>query len=188
MNITYERLPLVDLSAPRVLSQKNRGMAVASEENLLQDSEDAARVINFAGLNVNPCRENVFDAKEKYMVETQPVNGTRSSETSNAAMRQKGVRKPHYTRILVFENCFIFQAACCLPLKIIAASLDGNPVLGKTLYGSHSEQGGGKLVYEFIGRGNEIIIDLKRGDSTRAQRLIFDLNYSLATKVLSRKI
>ncbi len=60
-----------------------------------------------------------------------------------------------------------------MPLKVIAASLGGNAVSGRVLFNSHSEECGGKLVYEFDGKGTEMIIDLKRGESTRAQRLIF---------------
>ena len=73
----------------------------------------------------------------------------------------------------MLDNGLIFQAACCLPLKVIAASLDGEAVSGKILFNSHSEEMGGKLVYEFQGKGTELIVDIKRGESTRAQRLIF---------------
>jgi len=83
------------------------------------------------------------------------------------------MRKPHYTFLFASNNRMVFQAACCLPLKVIAASLDGDIVSGKVLYDSHSENEGGKLVYEFQGEGSELIIDVIRGESTKAQRLIF---------------
>jgi len=31
------------------------------------------------------------------------------------------------------------------------------------------------LIYEFRGKGSELIIDVRRGDSTRAQRIIFKI-------------
>ncbi len=108
------------------------------------------------------------------MTETQPNNTvTSSSEKMIIGMSQKGNQRSHYTRILVFDNKLVFQSACCLPLKVIAASLGGDIVSGRVLYKSHSEKCGGKLVYEFQGKGKEIIIDLRRGKSTKVQRLIF---------------
>jgi len=88
-------------------------------------------------------------------------------------MHQGGLRKPHYTRLFASDNKMVFQAACCLPLRVIAASLDGDTVSGRVLYYTYSESEGGKLVYEFQGEGSKLIIDVRRGDSTRAQRLIF---------------
>ncbi len=171
----YEKLPLVDLTAPRVPSHRNRTGNSVSDENTLQDSEDAMAILNRAGLGGSPYLENIVEAKEKYMVETQPKDPAKASpDTLTMGMRRKdGIRRPHYTRLFVFDTSLVFQAACCLPLKIIAASLDGNPVSGRVLFNSHSEKEGGKLVYEFLGKGTEIVIDLKRGGSTRAQRLIF---------------
>lgn len=175
----YERLPLVDFTMPKALNQRTRSGSSVSSESILQDSEDARAILGLAGVMVNFCLENVIEAREKYMIETQPVSTvSRSSEAFAAGMRQKGSRKPHYTKLLAFDKYLIFHAACCLPLKIIAASFDGEPVSGRTLFRNHSEEEGGKLVYEFIGSGKEIIVDLKRGESTRAQRLIFSLNYS----------
>ncbi len=78
-------------------------------------------------------------------------------------------------RLLIFQDKLVFQAACCLPLRIFAASLDGNVVSGRVLFNNHSEEDGGKLAYEFIdtSTGTEMIIDLKRGESSKAQRLFF---------------
>ncbi|MCP4254933.1 MAG: hypothetical protein GY775_16315, partial [Candidatus Scalindua sp.] len=59
--------------------------------------------------------------------------------------------------------------------KVIAANLDGDTVSGKVLYSTHSDNEGGKLVYEFQGKGSELIMDVRRGDSTRAQRLRFKI-------------
>ncbi|HHT9136765.1 MAG TPA: hypothetical protein ACFYEK_05900 [Candidatus Wunengus sp. YC60] len=173
-NTAYEKLPLIDLKAPKVLSRRNRAENIPSESSILQDSEDAKTILTFAGFDGNLSPKSIMGVTEKYMIETQPPNAaTRSPESSNSDMRQKGIRKPHYTRLLVFGQKLVFQAACCLPLKVIAASLGGNAVSGRVLFNSHSEECGGKLVYEFDGKGTEMIIDLKRGESTRAQRLIF---------------
>ena len=173
-NNSYEKLPLVDLTAPKVLSRRNRAENIPSESSILQDSEDAKTIITFAGFDGNSSPKSVMEATEKYMIETKPANApTSPSESLNSDMRQKGIRKPHYTRLLVFDQKLVFQAACCLPLKVIAASLDGETVSGKVLFNSHSEECGGKLVYEFDAKGTEMIIDLKRGESTRDQRLIF---------------
>lgn len=175
MNTPYEKLPLSNLTAPRVVSHRNRTGNSGSGENILQDAEDAAIILKSAGLDNNLSPENIIEAGEKYLVETQPGSTAKNPpDTLNIGMRQRGgIRRPHYTRLLVFDGSLIFQAACCLPLKVIAASLDGEPVSGRIIFHSHSEKEGGKLVYKFMGKGKELIIDLKRGESTRAQRLIF---------------
>ena len=176
MHPSYETLPLSNPTAPKVLSHRNRSGNPASQENILQDSGDAMTILGLAGLSADLCSENIIAAKEKFMVETQPMNTSAGySESLNTGTSTKGARKPHYTRLLVFHNCLVFQAACCLPLKVIAASLDGMPVSGRIMFNSYSEKEGGKLVYEFKGKGVEMIVDLKRGESTRAQRLIFSL-------------
>ncbi len=173
MNISYEKLPLVDIAAPKALSRHSRTMGNTSKEAITQNLEDAETVLIHAGLNINLASE-IIEASEKYMIETQPNNTvTSSSEKMTIGMSQKGNQRSHYTRILVFDNKLIFQSACCLPLEVIAASLGGDIVSGRVLYNSHSGKGGGKLVYEFLGKGKEIIIDLRRGESTKVQRLIF---------------
>ncbi len=174
MNMPYKQLTLTELTASKVLSNSNRTRTHTSNENISQDAKDAETILQSLGLNGNLCSEKTIEAREKYMIETQHVNGaTHTPKNTNIAMRQKEARRPHYTRLLVLDNSLVFQAACCLPLKIISASLDGNPVSGTVLFDSYSEKGGGKLVYEFLGEGIEMILDLKRGESTRAQRLIF---------------
>ena len=174
VNIPYEKLPLVDLTAPKVLSRRNRAENITAKENISRDAEDAGMILTFAGLDGSLTQKRIIEADEKYMIGTQPANtATTPSESLNIDMRQKSVRKPHYTRLLVFDSGLVFQAACCLPLKVIAASLDGETVSGKILFNSYAEECGGKLVYEFQGSGTEMIVDIKRGESTRAQRLIF---------------
>ena len=174
VNIPYEKLPLVDLTAPKVLSRRNRAENITSKENIPRNTEDAGMILTFAGLDGSLTQKRIIEAYEKYMIGTQPTNtATTPSESLNIDMRQKSVRKPHYTRLLVFDSGLVFQAACCLPLKVIAASLDGETVSGKILFNSYAEECGGKLVYEFMGKGAELIVDIKRGESTRAQRLIF---------------
>ncbi|MCR4319658.1 MAG: hypothetical protein NUV74_04895 [Candidatus Brocadiaceae bacterium] len=173
-NIPYEKLPMVDLTAPKVLSRRNRAENSATQENISQDAEDAKIILRYAGLEENLTPKSIIEANEKYMIGTQPANtATTPSESLNIDMRQKSVRKQHYTRLLVFDSGLVFQAACCLPLKVLAASLDGETVSGKILFNSYAEECGGKLVYEFQGSGTEMIVDIKRGESTRAQRLIF---------------
>lgn len=174
MNISYKKLPLVNLKAPRVVRHNSRTGNITSKELITQDLEDAKTVLKYADLNKDMCLENIIEAKEKYLVETKPDEAkVHLSKKAGISARQKGLRKPHYTRLLVFDNKLVFQAACCLALSVFAASLDGNSVSGRTLFNSYSEGKGGKLVYEFSGKGTEMIIDLKRGNSTRAQRLVF---------------
>ena len=174
LNIPYEKLPLVDLTAPKVLSRRNRAENSATQESISQDAEDAKIILRYAGMEGNLTPKSIIEADEKYMIETQPANpATSSSTSSNIEMRQKGIRKPHYTRLLVLDNGLVFQAACCLPLKVIAASMDGEAVSGRVLFNSHAEECGGKLVYEFQGSGTELLVDIKRGESTKAQRLVF---------------
>ncbi|MBE7446524.1 MAG: hypothetical protein HS132_15325 [Planctomycetia bacterium] len=174
VNIACEKLPLADLNAPRVLSRRNRVGNVPSPDSITQDAEDAETILGLAGLCVDLSPGNIIDAREKYMVEIQPNKEEVSSlQISDIGMRQKGLRRPHYARLLVFAHTLVFQAACCLPLRVIAANLDGNPVTGRILFNRYSEEHGGKLVYEFLGKGTGMIIDLKRGESSRAQRHIF---------------
>ena len=109
-----------------------------------------------------------LEADEKYLIDTNPGKPSKAAVAGGG-----GVRKPHYTRLFVLDDKMVFQAACCLPLRVIAASLDCNTVSGRVLYKTHSENEGGKLVYEIQGKGSELIIDVRRGDSTRAQRLFF---------------
>lgn len=171
MNATYEKLPLIDLTAPRAVSHRNRISEISTESGV-PDTEDAVAILKQAGFSGHI--ENILDPWEKYLIETQPTDKkSLPIKTTNSGMKQKDMRRPHYTRLLVSGKKLIFQAACCLPLKVVAASFDGNPASGRVLFSSHSEGHGGKLVYGFQGTGTEIIIDLKRGESTKAQRLIF---------------
>ncbi|KAB2837080.1 MAG: hypothetical protein F9K48_00045 [Candidatus Brocadia sp.] len=173
-NIDYEKLPSIDLHAPKSLGLRNRTRTAASNDSIMQDLEDAKTILTLAGLCVNFSVENIIHAREKFMVETQSYNkSTPSLQNSDISMRQKGSRRPHYSHLFIFNDTLIFQASCCLPLKTIAASLDGNPVSGRVLFSSHSEECGGKLVYQFQGKGIEMIIDIQRGESVRAQRQIF---------------
>ncbi|MDR4505648.1 MAG: hypothetical protein MRK01_12815 [Candidatus Scalindua sp.] len=172
MNTVFEILSEIDPDVIKVESRKKRTTTGTSEENREQDRKDAEATLRSAGLNV--CSGKVVEPAEKYLVEKiteAPVDS--SSKNANLGMMQKGVRKPHYTRLLIFDGRLVLQVACCLPLKVVAASMDGTPVSGRILFSSHSEESGGKLVYEFQGKGTEMILDLKRGESVRAQRLIF---------------
>ena len=174
MHRDYEMLPLVDLHAPRAFSSRERTRSVASPDSIIQDLEDAKTMLRLAGLWINLSLENMIDACEKYMVEMRPDNThVLLSRKADNTVRQKGVRKPHYSHLLAFDNTLVFQAACCLPLKIVAGSLDSNQVSGRVLFESHSEEQGGKLVYQFKDKGTELIIDIQRRESPRAQRYIF---------------
>jgi len=168
MNITYEKLPLVDKDAPKVESRRSSVAKTTTAESIKQDSEDAEKIINNVDLGVPVSPVDKLEADEKYLIDTDPEGPSKV-----ASMGKGGLRKPHYTRLFVLGNKMVFQAACCFPLKVIAASLDCNMISGRVLYNTHSENEGGKLVYEIQGKGSELIIDVRRGDSTRAQRLFF---------------
>jgi hypothetical protein len=168
MNKIYEELPLINFNAPKVGNRRKRTGKPPTEESIKQDQEDAIKAMNLAGLDDEVSLDDKIEPVEKYMIETMPGKSSKS-----ASVVPGGMRKPHYTRLFVFNNKMVFQAACCLPLRVIAASLDCDTVSGRVLYSAHSEKEGGKLVYEFQGEGSELIIDVKRGDSTKAQRLIF---------------
>ncbi|MBC8552219.1 MAG: hypothetical protein H8D23_21525 [Candidatus Brocadiales bacterium] len=170
INTSYEKLPLVNPEAPRVESRRSKAGKTPSAESVKQDSEDAEKIMNQIDLGVQVKTEDKIDANEKYLIDTMP-----GKPSKPASMGPGGLRKPHYTRIFALDNRMVFQAACCMPLRVIAANLDGDTVSGKVLYSTHSDNEGGKLVYEFQGEGSELIIDVKRGDSTRAQRLIFTI-------------
>ncbi len=173
MNTSCEKLPLVDLNASKAESHSSRAGKVPTAESVEQDKKDAEEVMSLTGLDKNVSLDNKIEAGEKYMIETRP-NESKSHTSKTPGMGMKvNMRKPHYTFLFASNNRMVFQAACCLPLKVIAASLDGDIVSGKVLYDSHSENEGGKLVYEFQGEGSELIIDVIRGESTKAQRLIF---------------
>lgn len=175
MNTHYEKLPLVDLNASKAASHRSRAGKVPTEESVEQDQKDAEGIMRLTGLEKNVSLDNKIEAGEKYMIETRP-NESKSHTSKTPGMGMKvNMRKPHYTFLFASDNKMVFQAACCLPLKIIAASLDGDTVSGRVLYKTHSEKEGGKLVYEFQGEGSELIIDVRRGESTKAQRLIFKI-------------
>ena len=126
------------------------------------------KIINFVDLGEPVKLVDKIEADEKYLIDTNPEGPSKA-----ASMGKGGLRKPHYTRLFALDNKMVFQAACCFPLRVIAASLDGNTVSGRVLYKTHSENEGGKLVYEIQGHGSELTIDVRRGDSTRAQRILF---------------
>ncbi len=175
MNTSCEKLPLVDLNASKAASHRSRAGKVPTEESVEQDQKDAEGIMSLTGLDKNVSLDNKIEAGEKYMIETRP-NESKFHTSNNPGMGIKvNMRKPHYTFLFAFDNKMVFQAACCLPLKVIAASLDCDPVSGKVLYCTHAEKEGGKLVYEFQGEGSELIIDVRRGESTKAQRLSFKI-------------
>ncbi len=170
MNIAYEKLPLVDKNAPKVESRMSKVAKAPTAESIKQDSDDAEKIMNSVDLGVPVKPVDKLEANEKYLIDTDPERPSKA-----ARMGKGGSRKPHYTRLFVLDNKMVFQAACCFPLTVIAASLDSNTISGKVLYKTHSEDEGGKLVYEFQGKGSGLIIDVRRGDSTRAQRLFFKI-------------
>jgi hypothetical protein len=172
MNTSCEELPLSNLNAPKVESHRKR--TGKTEESIKQDQEDAIKVMSLVALDGEVCLDDRIEPEEKYLIDTMPDKAkTDSSRKAGVGKSPGGSRRPHYTSLFALDNRMVFQAACCLPLTVIAASLDREAVIGKVLYNSHSENEGGKLVYEFQGKGSELIIDVKRGKSTRAQRLIF---------------
>ncbi len=166
MNTSYENLPLVNPEFPKVESR--RTAKPPSDESIKQDNEDAEKILTHVDLGQHVKSEDRIDASEKYLVDTM-------SGKSSKPAGMGGLRKPHYTHLYVLDNKMVFQAACCLPLKVVAADLDGKTVSGKILYNTHSDSEGGKLIYEFQGAGSELTIDVRRGDSTRAQRLKFKI-------------
>ncbi len=166
---------MVDLNASKAESHRSRAGKVPTEESVEQDQKDAEGIMSLTGLDKSVSLDNKIEAGEKYMIETMP-NKSKSHTSKTPGMGMKvNMRKPHYTFLFAPENKMVFQAACCLPLKVIAASLDGDSVSGRVLYCTHSENEGGKLVHEFQGEGSELIIDVRRGESTKAQRLIFKI-------------
>lgn len=174
MDISCEKLPLINLNAPKVESRRKRTDKAPTRESIKQDQEDAIKVMCLAGLDGAVNLDNKIEPEEKYLIETMADKAkTDSSKKAGVGIGQGGTRRPHYTRLFALDNKMVFLAACCLPLTVIASRLDREAVTGKVLYNSHSENEGGKLVFEFQGKGSELIIDVKRGDSTRAQRLFF---------------
>ncbi|MCR4344649.1 MAG: hypothetical protein NUV44_07770 [Candidatus Scalindua sp.] len=170
INASYEELPLVNPEATKVESRMSKAGTTPSAESIKQDHEDAEMIMKHVDLGDPVKAEDRIEANEKFLIDTMPGRPSKP-----ASMGQGGLRKPHYTRLFVLDNKIVFQAACCMPLRVVAANLDGDTVSGKVLYSTHSDNEGGKLVYEFQGEGSELIIDVKRGDSTRAQRLFFKI-------------
>lgn len=175
MNYLYDNIPLIDLTAPKVLS-RSKTKRNTTKEIIIQNLKDAEKVLTLAGLDIDIHSYNIIEANEKYMIETRPDSAvTGPTKKSTADMKKRGLHKPHYTHLLIFQDKLVFQTACCLPLRIFAASLDGNVVSGRVLFSNHSEKDGGKLAYEFTGKGTKMVIDLKRGESSKAQRLFFTI-------------
>ena len=168
INMSYENLPLVNPDAPKVESRRSKASKTPSVESVKQDHEDSEKIMMHIDIGEPLKSEDRINANEKYLIDTMP-----GKESKPASMGSGGLRKPHYTHLYTLDNKLIFQAACCMPLRVIAANLDGDTMSGKVLFSTHSDNEGGKLVYEFKGKGSELIIDVKRGDSMRAQRIIF---------------
>lgn len=175
VDLPYEKLALPDMSAPRAQSRRSKEGQSPTGESVLQDATDAAGVLTLAGIWEDLRVARVLEPDEKYLVETaQTPPAGNVQEPSSGGAKPKAPRKPHYTRLLASDNTMVFQSACCLPLKVVAAGIDGISASGRVLFSSHSEAGGGKLVYEFQGKGDELIIDLQRGEKgSRLQRIIF---------------
>ena len=172
----YQVLPV---SAPHVLrieSHKKSRAAAPSAEAVNLDREDAERILRLAGLDYRLFPKVRLEAQDKFLIETAPNQSPSTSGRKDVTpANKKRARKPHYAHLLQMSNRLFFQAACCKPLKIIAASLDGNPVSARILYRWHSKDGGGKLVIEIeiADSGHEVILDMQRAESARVQRYIF---------------
>jgi hypothetical protein len=166
--MSYETLPLVNPGAPKVESRRSKSGKTPSAESVKQDQEDSEKIMTHIDFGEPVKTEDRIDANEKYLIDTMPGKASKP-----VSMGTGGMRKPHYTHLYALEDKMIFQAACCMPLRVIAANLDGDTISGKVLFSTHSDNDGGKLIYEFKGKGSKLIMDVKRGDSTRAQRIIF---------------
>ena len=163
---------MITLNASKVESRRNKTCRIPTEESIKQDREDAEKIMSLAGLDDEVSLDDKIEPEEKHMIEAMPDDAkTHSSSKAGMSINQGGMRKPHYTRLFALDNRMVFQAACCLPLRVIAASLDCDTVSGRVLYSAHSEREGGKLVYEFRGEGSELIIDVKRVKAQRRNAL-----------------
>lgn len=109
----------------------------------------------------------VLEPVEKMMVGETPSGSARTRPEGG------GSGKPHYTKLLVYEDRLVLAVGCCKPLTVLAAEIDGLPFFGKTILSEHSEEKGGKLLYAFEEKGGRLMIDLKRGESPRFQRIVF---------------
>ena len=111
---------------------------------------------------------SVHDPVEKVMMGEAPV-----ARTGRSRPEGSGSGKPHYSRLLVYGDKAVLAVGCCKPLTVLAAEIDGTPVQGTTILSEHSEEKGGKLLYEIKEKGNRLVVDLKRGESSRFQRVVF---------------
>ena len=109
MNTVYEMLPVADLTAQRTVSSRNRAPNTPSRESMEQDAADAEAILKGANLAEKLSPKTAYEATEKYLIETRPMNAeSKISESSVNTMRQKGIRKPHYTRLFLLDQHIIF--------------------------------------------------------------------------------
>lgn len=131
--------------------------------------DDFTRLLDKAGLE-RP--DTVLEPVEKTMM------GGPSDTPASSKTRPTGARggKPHYTRLLVYEDKLVLAVGCCKSLSIIAAYIDGQRIEGSPMVSCHSDESGGKLLYMFKTKGRRLIIDVKRGNGDRFQRLAFEIS------------
>ncbi|MDH4101718.1 MAG: hypothetical protein OEV28_14230 [Nitrospirota bacterium] len=109
----------------------------------------------------------ILEPVEKVMI------GGETSRRISSGTKPEGSGKPHYSRLLVYEDRLVLAVGCCKPLSVINAEMDGVRISTKTTLVRHSEEKGGRLICEFDTRGKKLTVDLKRGESPRFQRLVF---------------
>jgi len=179
MTRSFQALPVCTTNVIKIESHRKSRAAAPSAEAVNLDREDAERTLRLAGLDYHLSPKARLEAQDKFLIETAPnqspsISGRKGITPAN----KKRARKPHYAHLLQMNNRLFFQAACCKPLKIIAASLDGNAMSARTLHREHSKDGGGKLVVEIdiADSDHEVILDMQRAESSRVQRYIFTVN------------
>lgn len=175
----YQVLPICAPNVIKIKSHRKSRATAPSAEAVNLNREDAERTLRLAGLDYHLFPKVRFEAQNKFLIETAPNQSPSTSGRKGVTpANKKRVRKPHYAYLLQMNNRLLFQAACCKPLKIIAASLDGNAMSARTLYREHSKDGGGKLVVEIeiADSGHEVILDMQRAESSRVQRYIFTVD------------
>lgn len=112
----------------------------------------------------------VLEPAEKVMMGEAPSGGPRSRPEG------AGSGKPHYTRLMVYDDRTVLAVGCCKPLTVLQTCIDDRAVDGDIILSSHSEERGGKLLYELKPNGNRLVVDLRRGESARFQRLAFEIS------------
>ncbi len=174
MALSYQQLPVPDFNAVKVESSR-KPVSAGSIDGAAIKLKDAIFILNIIGIDAACLEQLKVEAHDKFLINISNNISAPSVVKPKHNANKTRTKKPHYAHMFRYGDKLFFQAACCKPLKLIAASSGELAVRIKTLYDKHDDNNGGKLVVEMLElqSGLDVVIDMQRADSSRVQRYIF---------------